>query len=92
MPVPDSDLVAIAGDTQGEQGWRGPIRIADDATLEAYLDSIAAVDGTPHPVAAEVTEVPDGRVLVAGVVSIGCDVPGERRWSPRATRSSWNPR
>lgn len=63
------------GRHRGAQGWRGPIRIADDATLQAYLASIANYDGTPHPLAAKVPRVPAGRVLVAGVVSIGCDIP-----------------
>ncbi len=74
-PVPGSRLLGIEGVTGGVQGWRGPIRIADDATLDAYLESIANRDGTAHPLAGQVGTVPDGQVLIAGVVSIGCDIP-----------------
>ena len=74
--VDGSELLALETQTAGPQGWRGFNRFVENGAWQEYLKSLAGYDGEPHPVADRVPAVPDGKVLVAGVVSIGCDKPG----------------
>jgi hypothetical protein len=74
--VAGSELLALKTQTAGPQGWRGFNRFVEDGPWQEYLKSLVGYDGEPHPIAGEVPAVPDGKALVAGVVSIGCDRPG----------------
>jgi len=74
--VQDAELLALETQTGGPQGWRGSSRFVESGPWQEYLKSLGGYDGDPHPIAQQVPAVPDGKVLVAGVVSISCDKPG----------------
>ena len=73
--VDGGELVAIAADTQAGPGWRGFSRITDDETLDRYKKSLTISDDYSHAFVDAIDHVPDGKVLVVGVVETSCAIP-----------------
>lgn len=77
---PDSSLVAIADETAAylPHAPRHPVRIADDAGLDDFLASLEEESDSSlaADLRAQISRVPEGEVLVGGIVAQGCDIPG----------------
>ncbi len=80
LPGPPSELVAIASShsRSNPKALIGAVRIVDIESLDTFIDSYA--NGEDYSLSQElrdqITAVPVGKVLVGGVISLGCDIPG----------------
>lgn len=79
-PGPPSELVAIASShsRSNPKALIGAVRIVDIESLDTFIDSYAngEDDSLSQELRDQVSAVPAGKVLVGGVISVGCDIPG----------------
>ncbi|GAA4376251.1 hypothetical protein [Nocardioides caricicola] len=69
---PSAEVILVSGSAGGGRVESEPTDVSDDADLDAYVAQFG--DALAADVSAAVRKV-DGDVVLAQVVSVGCDVP-----------------